>query len=543
MSKFFRGSLLAATLTVAVGSVAAFAAPGDTNSVNNGRDVQGGTYYNTNGSETVFQNTGNGGLWLHSGTTVRGLEVNGTNQTTGNGGAVRLSAPGNIVRLDGTIDVSAMRQGTLYTGNGGKVTIDSGYLYQNGNVLANGRNGGQVLMNVGAATFGPAARIQATGSTGAGGTVTVNANGGVVDIQQGAIVDTSGKLVGNYNTNLISIESGVVNNAGILRANGSKNGNSGGTIRLVSDGNASFTDASNAIATANTTATNSQATVPFTTSETNTINTQGQALATNHNGEVINSGTLQANGLSNTSTGGSGADGGTIDVQADTSFINSGQVTVNGSSTARGSAGNGGLVSVQANNDITNTSNGLISSNGGSTDAGTAGSGGALLFDAGDTFVNDGQLQANGGRSRGQSGDGGFISVNADSNLTNNGQISSAGGSTTRFNGRNGVGGEMDLTSATGNVSNSANGTVAANGGSGGFIGGAAGSVFFDAANQNTNAGSLQATGGNGSRFGGSGGTLNMESQNNVAVQNTGTANVNGGTGGVEAGTVGETNF
>ena len=126
---------------------------GPVNSTQNGQIVQGGTYYNTSDSRTTFTNTGSGGLWLKSGTTVRGLEVDPTNALTGNGGTLHFYAPGSVVRIDGTIDVNALRNGN-YLGNGGRVFVDSAFLYQNGSIFANGGSGGLVQMNVGSAVFG-----------------------------------------------------------------------------------------------------------------------------------------------------------------------------------------------------------------------------------------------------------------------------------------------------------------------------------------------------------------------------------------------------
>ncbi len=167
----------------------ALGGPGDLNSINDGRDIQSGTYFNTPGSRTTFQNSGGGGLWLHSGDLVRGLESDAGKVPTGNGGTLYFRAPGNVIRFDGNIDVSAVRNGALYTGNGGKVFVDSAYLFQNGSIFANGANGGLVQFNVGGMTAGPTAKITAQGFGGDGGSVNINATD---------TVDFSTRLAGGY---------------------------------------------------------------------------------------------------------------------------------------------------------------------------------------------------------------------------------------------------------------------------------------------------------------------------------------------------------
>lgn len=211
---------------------AALANVGDVNSVNNGHDIAGGTYYNTPGSETTFVNSAHTGLYLKAGDTVVGREVApGTLQETGNGGNLHFSAPGQVVQLDGNIDVSAILKGGAYGGNGGHVTIDSGALYQNGQIFANGNNGGMVQMNVSGMTMGPGARIEARGLQGNGGVVNINSSG-VVNIPQGAVVDSSGAVIGTYNTNVIQVKGSMVNLDGILQANGLNPGQAGGKVAI-----------------------------------------------------------------------------------------------------------------------------------------------------------------------------------------------------------------------------------------------------------------------------------------------------------------------
>jgi hypothetical protein len=202
------------------------------NTVNDGAIVNSGTYYNTAGDKTTFVNSAKTGLYVAPGSTVVGREYDVTTmQETGNGGNLHFSAPGQIVRIDGNLDVSGLTKGCVYIGNGGKVTIDSAFLYQNGHIFANGINGGQVQMNVGSMAMGPGANTIARGYGGAGGTVVVNATGSVT-IPQGAVVDTSGGVVGTFNSNLIEVTGSVVNLDGILQANGLGAGQAGGRVQL-----------------------------------------------------------------------------------------------------------------------------------------------------------------------------------------------------------------------------------------------------------------------------------------------------------------------
>jgi hypothetical protein len=219
MMKNLRQGPLALGLSITLlGNLAALAAPGDVNSTNIGQNVQGGTYFNTPGSRTTFVNN-NGSLIVGSGVLVRGLESSTVKTPTGNGGTLYFRAPDNVIRINGTVDVSAIRDGSAYLGNGGKAFFDSAYLYQNGNVFANGFNGGLVQFNVGAMSVGSNARITAQGFGGNGGAININSPG-AVDIRSGAIIDSSGLVTGTFDTNVINIAGSVVNNEGIVRANG-----------------------------------------------------------------------------------------------------------------------------------------------------------------------------------------------------------------------------------------------------------------------------------------------------------------------------------
>jgi len=237
-----KASSLALALSVALAApLSVFAAPNGTNTVNDGQIIQGGNYFNTKGSETVFQNSAKTGLYLKGGDTVTAREVNGVGQLTGNGGNVHINAPGQVVRLDGNIDASGLIvNGVL--GNGGHVKIDAGYLYQNGQIFLQGQHGGQANINVGAMTVGPNAGIFANSTGGGnGGVVTINSKG-AVDIAKGAIIDTSGKVIGTYDTNVINIQGGLVNLDGVLKANGGAPGDSGGAVLVAANGKSQAMD-------------------------------------------------------------------------------------------------------------------------------------------------------------------------------------------------------------------------------------------------------------------------------------------------------------
>lgn len=209
------------------------------NSIQDGRIISGGTFANTADNKTTFTNSAGGGLWLKSGSSIRGVEVNSAGTTTNNGGTIQFYAPKDVVRIDGSVDVSGLRNGQgMITGNGGRVFIDAAYLYQNGSILADGINGGLVQVNVAAATLMPTAKIEAKSMGGNGGIIAINASGPVVT-HPGSIVDSSGRVSGTFDTNLISIEGGLVIKEGILRADGvdpAYGGSRGGTIRLVATG-------------------------------------------------------------------------------------------------------------------------------------------------------------------------------------------------------------------------------------------------------------------------------------------------------------------
>jgi hypothetical protein len=445
---------LAFSVFVGMASVA-FSAPNEVDSVNEGRNIVGGTYFNTAGGQTVFQNSTGGGLFLRNRTNIRGLESDAGGVRTGNGGSILLDAPDSVVRLDGNINVNAVRNGRIFAGNGGQVEINTAFLYQNGQISANGVNGGQVTFNVGSAILTPRARVNATGSTGNGGQVTV-AGDGVINFQRGSVINTTGQTEGGVDANIISVSGGLVNNAGVLRADGLQ-GTAGGTIQLVASGDTSTTasdaiDAANAVDPANPIFGNR-----LTTTISNNITNQ----AGNNDGNILNSGTLSANGGFNR-IGNIGGDGGTISLTAAGPLVqNTGTIRANGTNGA-GVAGNGGTITLESAFSVRNT-NRILANGGNGARGGNGGNGGTVSLIATDNIENAqaGQITARGGNggagvrgtggtgasaNGGNGGAGGTVGLTADAVVVNNGTIdirSGAGGQAGSSAGTAGASGDL----------------------------------------------------------------------------------------------------
>jgi hypothetical protein len=442
----YRPVALACTVALTVHSLA-WAEP-SINSVQTGQVVQGGTYLNTTDGRTTFRNTFGSGLWVKNNSTVRGLEVDSSGNLTNNGGTLHFYAPNGMVRVDGTIDVNALRSGRgAYLGNGGKVFVDADYLYQSGNILANGINGGLVQVNVGSMTLTPGARMEAKGQGGEGGVVTVNTTD-AVDIQHGAVIDTSGKVIGSFDRNLINIEGGLVNMEGLLRADGI--GSRGGTIRLVASGQSSLGSVNDVLRMSATTGNKPIVNL----GEANHLSTRSRQLFNRQDGNVHigKTGVVNARGANgNVAVGNDfiadnaprAGDGGTILLAAQYNVHNRGLVTVNGGNGQSGNkpvaGGQGGTLAVLTSGNICNT--GQFQANGGNggsftqpviTDSRTVtgNNGFTVLVDDGngeihyesesiaDASVNTG---ANGGQ-------GGLIAFSYKGTMTNIGSISVNGG-------------------------------------------------------------------------------------------------------------------
>jgi len=441
--KVTRACNLALTLSIALVPFSYAAEP--INSIQDGRIIQGGTYYNTSNAKTTFVNSGSGGLWLKSDSTVRGLEVNANGGLTNHGGTVQLYAPGNVVRIDGKLDVSGVSNGNgAFIGDGGKVYVDAGYLYHNGSILANGQNGGLVQLDVGSVTLANGAQIQAQGLNGAGGVVNINSPN-LVDLRINTGINTSGQTVGAFDRNVIDIEAGAIIVQGNLRADGiasAGQGARGGTIRLISSG---LSDLQKMDETLKAASFNNPG---DTSAPTITPQERGELMARNSDiifnfdggtlgGQVIpgtyTSGLISANGSGDTpssandpSGGGTRAgDGGSIIMSANSNIFLGGVVQANGANGGNRinpyAGGNGGTISLSAGTLYTMPGS-TTSVNGGSggsslsaTGAGAkGGDGGMMVLSYRDFWQHDGLLQANGavggkGSTAGQGGQGGLV--------------------------------------------------------------------------------------------------------------------------------------
>ena len=442
-----------------------------TNSINDGRMIQGGTYYNTTDSQTKFVNSGSGGLWLKSGTTMRGLEVDNAGNLTNNGGTVLFSAPNNVIRIDGTIDINSVRNAQgAYLGSGGKVFLDAAYLFQNGNIFANGLNGGLVQANVGAMTMTEGAHIEAKGYGGNGGVVAINSSG-PVELRRTAIIDTSGRVTGSFDNNVINIEGSLINLEGLLKANGVSpvyGGSRGGTIRLVASGQTDINLIKDALHNTNQNGTSSISDPSFSTADQTNVLNRLNYLKTSQEGNIhIQSSVLMpgenwgavisANGTSQQIDPGNGkliggaadpnndymansqfknraGDGGTIIITAANAIQNYGHIRANGGDGADGTSsqnnisavspvngGNGGTIALLANGVNTQDSSdilnhgGLIETNGGKAGNNaalqdyntTGGNGGLLAFSYNHGLENTGNIRANGNMGSYPHGHGG----------------------------------------------------------------------------------------------------------------------------------------
>jgi hypothetical protein len=360
------------------------------------------------------------------------------------------------VRVDGNIDVNAIRNSQgAYLGNGGKVFVDSAYLFQNGNIFANGVNGGLVQVNVVGMTLGAGAQIQAKGSTGAGGTVAIN-SAGPVDLRRGSVIDTSGKVLGSLASNLINVEGNLVNNEGTLRADGVNS--RGGSIRLVASGQSPYQQIKDSLQAATINPVGDTSAPTLSTSERTFLLQRTKGLIDSREGQVYLSrdtsssnpayiSHLSANGTGNSpdpnndysqSPAPRAGDGGNITVLAMQGIQNLGTLKANGASGRSGSSpangGNGGTVTLLSQASIANT-HGRLEVNGGNggastsiTTAGNGGDGGLMAFGYNGTMTNTGGIYADGalggnGTHPGRGGNGGLVVFSGNNNPTGNGSI------------------------------------------------------------------------------------------------------------------------
>jgi len=360
------------------------------NQTHDGATINAGTYLNTPGSETKFINSAGTGITLNAGSNIRGAEVQNW-QLNGNGGAIHIQAPDQVVRLNGNIDVRGfVKTGAVYPGDGGKVTVDAAYLFQNGNIYAGGFGGGDVSFNVGGMTMGSNSRIDATGSigelmpngvhqTGAGGSVIINSTGDV-NISQGAMIKTNGAngpafvdpQTGKFfqANNLISVSGHMVNMDGVLLADHLEN-YQGGVISLTAQG---------ADADVNIGATGivqGERSIDITAGRD--VNQQGLVLSKSYS-FAFHDPASSVNGVA-------GGWGGPITISAGRAINQTGRIQSDGAASSGGwsypefsgvwNGGNAGSITLSANS-ITN--NGVIRGTGGSSELGRGGDGANVIF-------------------------------------------------------------------------------------------------------------------------------------------------------------------
>jgi len=474
------------------------------NTVNDGRIVAGGTYLNTSNSKTTFTNSQGGGLWVRPNTVVRGLESDSSGNLTNNGGTIQFYAPDNVVRIDGTVNVNGLLNGSgAFIGNGGKVFVDSAYLINNGNIYASGVNGGLVQINVAGMAMNGSGRIYAHGYGGNGGVISVNSSG-PVDIRRGAVIDSSGRVSGTIDTNVINLEGSIVNVEGVLRADGvtaAQVGSRGGTIRLVATGRSDLSELQRAFTAAGqTNAGDATSTPTLSAAEQSALTSRAQSLISTEEGSVnIGYRTVSTTG---TPTGGwlsvngsngpiannndqtentvqRAGDGGTIILAADQNVHIRGLISANGGQGSSGATtsatlqpnpgvngGDGGTISAISNRDIAvlNTSgqlSGVVQASGGA-------GGQTTVFNSADVQTNPSA----------KGGNGGVIAFGYNSAMGNRGTISAlggAGGQGTRLAsqastpaGPGGNGGNGGLIVFSGNDNPIGGGRINDSGGSGG---------------------------------------------------------------------------
>jgi len=452
-----RNFVLATSLIVCSGL--AWAQP-PVNSVNTDQVIKGGVYANTIDGQTVFTNPH--GLWLKSGTTVQGVALDNVGKDIGDGGTILLKAPNSVVRLDGTINVDGHYANRRF-GYAGNVTIEAAYLYQSGNIFARNGNGGgtgAVTINVNSATFTPTASIDVSASRDNGGSIHINSTGGV-DIQRNGsqMAQFNSSSLYNYagEANLIDIHSGMVNNLGIIRADGIAKGpeagaprGDGGTIRLTASGCMNLQPVADAL----------NHTTVFTPCQAKSIFDQFHSAVARFSPDlrnnVWNKGLISANGASSLSADDRPGHGGQIEMTGTGVTMGgdpgqpSGIVQANGG-TGYDRGGDGGVIIAKASNVFYNA--GAMSVNGGDAvgkSGSTGGQGGGIEVHSG-IFHNLKTMSANGGNGaveQGNGGNGGVLNLNADAKFSvindNSGLLSATGG--------NGGGGTQSLGGEGGNV-------------------------------------------------------------------------------------------
>jgi len=429
--------------------------------VNTSQIIHGGTYFNTPGHSTEFTNPK--GLWLQKGLTVNGVEVFSDGNPTRNGGFIMFNAPNAVVRLDGDVNVAGF--------NGGSVAINAAYLYQSGRIEASGNNmGGHVSINVNSATFAPGSIIN-TGATNVPGTIMIDATS-FVELQKTAELNTSGSNRTDFNNDVISIVGGLVNNSGVIRADGvfRADVNGRGGISLSNRNPIDLQPLQNALSTTNV----------LTPCVAKSLFSHIQQETDRYGESVVNSGLVSVNGLNTPANEpGFGGDGGVLYVSSPIGFINNGVLQANGGN-AGATGGNGGFIRLDS---FTVFNNGRIAANGSS--ARTGGNGGEMQIIGANYFENNGTMTANGGsisQNGVAGGNGGAIYVSSEKILNSASGVMSVNGgdaTTTVSHGIGGNGGGILLEASAGQYSKNY-GKLFAKGGNGRGStghGGAGGSV------------------------------------------------------------------
>ncbi len=454
--------------------------------------------------------------------TVSGMGIT-TATLTANGAQITLdagtaSAPAKIY-VNGGITNNAT------SGNGGSVTINngSGSTFTVGAVSSNGvlnnisvlpgstGTGGSITINnagIGGITItslvGPA-NLAFQPTTGAGGSLTLNAGTGTLTLPSAATISTAGQGAGSYSGGTLSLTANSISfsSSGVLALNASGVGSgSGGQISVIQTGSSALTVGSDtgniSITTQSGTAggAGGQVTVknggnltvdpgyllarPLSSGTgANIILTAGTAAA---GGNLYVSGSIDASGVG-TGAGGTvtlTSNSGTVFTVDSTAVINGvhGTIAANGT----GSGSSGGMITVKSlgAGGVTVTAATNISAKGSSS----GGSGGSLILDAGNGSLQVGAGTLSADAVAPGTYSGGTITLNGSTiGITGTGLfVVSANGS------GGGNGGTINITAASGNFimdTDSPGTEISATGGSSGSSTGDGGSVTVTSASGN----------------------------------------------------------
>ena len=388
------------------------------------QDITTGNITNPGREITITSNAGN------INTSIGVLNTSSTND----GGAITLTAPGNITTGDidsssqgsgqggaitlessGTIDTTAgSLNASSVGGDGGAIDLEASGNITTGNIIssANGTTGnsGEIEITSGGTIDTSSGSLDSSAANGSGGAVALNAAGDIISAE----INSSSQ--GSSQGGGITLDSGgtIETTAGSLNA--SSVGGDGGAISLEAAGD--ITTAA-IVSSANGTTGNggeieitSGGTIDTSSGslDSSAANGSGGAVALNAAGDIISA---EINSSSQGSGQGGGItldSGGTISTgNLTSSGTSGGDITVDASTTitigtidSRGSVGNGGNVNLDPSGDIEVTS---INAQGGSS-----GIGGNVnitteqFFRATDTFTDDNDVIASISTAGGQGG-------------------------------------------------------------------------------------------------------------------------------------------